>query len=180
MIINGKIANPLTVLNNKTLVFSETELRMGRKDFEFLEDNKIRSTSVDPWIEINNIRERLGSIRSVVYKVKPIVKNPSEEGTVLNVLHYADTNQEYSGYRRITKIYSGDTTVINIPPYAGPIDKLRLNLTMVNDMTLEVTEISLNTDALFSFPLFILIYGLWLLLLFLDPRPRSLKAADPV
>ena len=176
MVLNEKIVNPLTVWHNTTLVFDKTELFEGLKDFEIIGENRLLSTTNDPWIEVTNIRERVGNVRSVVYKVKPIVQKPSEENTILTELYYADTEQEYNGYRRLTKTYIGDTTIITIPHYAGPIDKLRLDLTVLDDMALDIIEISLNTDALFSLPLFGFIYVIWLAILFFEPRPRNVSA----
>ncbi|MDR1753288.1 MAG: hypothetical protein LBR74_00045, partial [Eubacterium sp.] len=147
MVLNEKIVNPLTAWHNTTLVFSQDELYAGMKDFEIVDGNRLHSTSNDPWIEVTNIRERVGQVRSVVYKVKPIAQKPAEETAVLTELYYADTDQWFSDIRRFTETFQNGATVITIPYYVGPIDKLRLDLTVLEDMTLEIAEISLNTDA---------------------------------
>jgi hypothetical protein len=76
MVVNAKIVNPLTVWHNTPLVFDSNELYGGLKDFEIISENRLRSTSTDPCIELTNIRERVGIVRSVVYKVKPIIQKP--------------------------------------------------------------------------------------------------------
>jgi hypothetical protein len=92
---------------------------------------------------------------------------------VLTELYYGDTDQEYSDIRRFTETFSGETTIITLPHYVGPIDKLRLDLTVLDDMTLEISEIALNTDALFSWPVFLSIFAVWLLIIFFEPHSRA-------
>ena len=174
MVLNQKIVNPVTLLHNTPFVFERDELYANMNDFEIISENRLLSTSTEPWIEVKNIQERIKNLRSVVYKVKPIVKL-SEENTVLTRLKYADTNQEYNDYRQLTSTYKGESTIIFIPNYAEPIDKLRLELTILDDTILEITEISLNTDAMFSIPLFGFIYCIWLAMIFFELRPSSGK-----
>ncbi len=180
MVLNQRIVNPVMALQNRAAVLSWSELSAGMKDFESVSGNRLRSTTNDPWIEIQNIRERAGRLRSVTYKVKPV----GEDDEIKTQLCYADTEQGYTEVRSLTAVFGGDATVIEIPDYAGPIDKLRLDLTSRNDVTLEIEEISLNMNTRFSAPLMAFIYALWCLAVFLgagkQPEPVVELSAEKV
>lgn len=163
MVLNARIVNPVTAFQNKSLVLSMEELLSGVKDFEILPDNQLRSTSADPWIEIGNILNRVGRLHSVVYKIK-VLDAPD---AVTTDLFYADTGQGYHAYRTFTAPLE-EKTVIEIPDHVGPIDTLRMDLININDTTIEIDEISFNTDRRFSAPLMAFIYALWCLVILLD------------
>jgi hypothetical protein len=169
MVLNAQIVNPVTAFNNKSIILSNEELFAGLKDFEIISENRLRSTSNDPWIEVKNIRERVGKLRSVAYKVKPI----GEVDELTTELFYADTGQDYHVYRSFKSPFKKPVTIIEIPDYTGPIDKLRLDLTSLNDIILEIEEISLNANTRFSALLFGLIYLLWCLVVLASYQPKQ-------
>ena len=168
MILNQKIVNPVIAYHNKSIVIGWDELLAGCKDFEVVDENQLRSTSTDPWIELTNVRGQVGRLRSVTYKVKPI----GQDAAIKTQLCYADTDAPYTNYRSVIATFTGETTVIEIPDYAGSIDKLRLDLTSQNNVVFELDQIAFNLNYRFSGLLMAFIYLIWCMVIFLEPRSR--------
>jgi hypothetical protein len=162
MVINMRIIDPITAFNTKSLVLSKDELFSVVEDFVIISENRLYSTSNDSWIEVRNIHGRIGRLRSVIYKMKPIDYDDELETKLL----YADTEQDYHDFRSFSAILRESEAIIEIPDYVGPVDKLRLHLTGNKNILLEIKEISLNTNSRFSLPLFGLIYVFWLFIIF--------------
>jgi hypothetical protein len=169
MILNSRVVNPAIAFGNKSFVFSMDELFANMNDFEIISNNRLHSTSEKPWLEVSNIRERVGRLRSVTYRVRVY----GDYGDVKTTLFYADTEQDYSSVRYLTDVFEDNYAFIEIPDYAGPIDKLRLQLIGMDDTIIEVEEISLNWQTRFSLPLMIFVYLLWCMVVLLDPRASA-------
>jgi hypothetical protein len=167
MILNTRIVSPAVAFENKPLVLGMDELLSNTNGFEIVSANRLHSTTENPWIEVGNIRERVGRLRSVSYKIKAVGVNDGAKTT----LYYADTEQDFSAVRRLTTTFSDGFAFIEIPDYAGPIDRLRLEFIGVEGRTIEIEEISLNMQTRFSLPLMMFVYLLWCMAALLNPKP---------
>lgn len=157
MILNSRIVNPIIAYHNKSVVLDMDELFANINGFDIISDNRLHSTSKDPWIEIGNIRKRIGKLRSVTYRVNVY----SEEKDIKTILYYANADQDFSIVRYLSAIFKDNFVIIEIPDYAESIDKLRLQFIIMEDTAVEIEEISLNMQTRFSLLLMAFVYLLW-------------------
>jgi hypothetical protein len=176
MILNARIVNPIVAFHNRSIVFGVDELFADMNGFEIIAENRLRSTAENSWLEVGNIQERVGRLRSVTYKVKMYNVNYD----VKTMLYYADTEQDFSAVRYLTATFEDNFALIEIPDYAGPIDKLRLQLKGMNGIIIEIEEISLNRQTRFSLPLMAFVYLLWCMVVLLNPESRDNTADNAV